>query len=304
LKREVLIPKDREEWLAMRAKDLTSTEVPALFNLSPYMTRFELLHRKRSGQYVDGVSKYTTWGNRLEEAIAKGVAEDNGWEIRKANEYIRLPEERLGASFDYFIGEDGIHEIKNVDQFGYKNTWLVDPETREIEAPAHIEIQVQVQILVSGRPNNHISALVGGNTVKQIHRTANADMHRMILNEVRNFWSEVDSGATILPDFDRDAEFINSLYGYAEPGKVVDALGDVQLTSLAAQYREVSEQIKELENRKAGLKAQMLMAIGDAEKVLGGGFSISAGTVGPCPMNYVRSGYRTFRINWRKGNGK
>ena len=44
----------------------------------------------------------------------------------------------------------------------------------------------------------------------------------------------------------------------------------------------------------------MLMAIGDAEKVIGNGFNISAGMVGECPIEYIRKGYRLFKLTWKK----
>ena len=39
-------------WLAARTHDLTSTEIAALFGCSPYLTKFELWHRKHDGADV------------------------------------------------------------------------------------------------------------------------------------------------------------------------------------------------------------------------------------------------------------
>src|SRR3990172_11795006 len=117
---ETIKPKNEAEWLSLRMKDITSTEISALFGISPYSTEFELWHRKKNKLYVDfEETERMTWGLRLQNAIAKGIAEDQGWKVRRMNEYIRIPELRIGASFDFSIeGKDiepGILEIKNVD---------------------------------------------------------------------------------------------------------------------------------------------------------------------------------------------
>ena len=49
---EVIITRDEQHWLELRTKDLTSTDIAALFGLSPYKTAFELFHEKRDGQVV------------------------------------------------------------------------------------------------------------------------------------------------------------------------------------------------------------------------------------------------------------
>jgi len=69
-KRERTVPVDRNHWLELRRADVTSTEVGALFGISPYMTRFELWHQKRSSGVVDvEPSERMQWGTRLQDAI-------------------------------------------------------------------------------------------------------------------------------------------------------------------------------------------------------------------------------------------
>jgi len=93
---------NEKQWLAERAKDVTSTEVSALFGLSPYLTEFELFHQKRDGVTVKfEPNERMKWGNRLESAIAHGAAEDMGWNIAKFNVYMRVQEARIGSSFDF-----------------------------------------------------------------------------------------------------------------------------------------------------------------------------------------------------------
>ena len=303
---ETIKIKNEKEWLALRTKDITSTEVSALFGLSPYTTEFELWHRKKSNLAVDfEASERMVWGTRLQDAIAKGIATDQKWKVRRMDEYMRIPEQRMGASFDFSIeGPDpGLLEIKNVDSLIYKQGWTV--EDGNIEAPPHIEMQVQHQLAVSCRQYAYIGAFVGGNKVVLLKREPDLAIIQAIKDRVVKFWKSIDDGIEPKPDFEKDSEFIAKLYGFAEPGKVMDLAGNTEFNTLAARHRELGSAIKQCEGERDGLKAQMLMIIGDAEKCQGDGFSVSAGLIGPAHVEYDRAGYRSFKLNWpRAKKGK
>lgn len=306
---ETINPKDEKEWLELRKKDVTSSEVAALFGLSPYITAFELWHRKKNATVV-GVewNDPMSWGVRLQDSIAAGVAEDNGWNIRKMTEYMRDPELRMGSSFDFSIEVSGtltdtcgILEIKNVFGMVFKDQWN-ENEDGSVEAPPHIELQVQHQLAVSGRSFAYIAALVSGNKVVLIKRGPDASIIDAIKSKVRAFWDSIDSNSPPPPNFAADAEFISKLYGYSEPGKIFNASGDEEITTLAESYKKCSDVIKKATSEKESIKAKLLTIIGDAEKVTADGFSISAGMVGPAHIEYDREGYRTFKINWPRKN--
>lgn len=297
---EALVPINEMQWLDLRTKDLTSTEVAALFGASPYFTAFELWHRKKGSISVGfQENDRVVWGKRLEEAIAEGVAEDQGWSVRRKVEYMRIPSLRLGASFDFDIEGGGLLEIKNVDSLAFRDGWIVD-EAKNVEAPPHIEIQVQHQLMVSAAPFAYIAALVGGNRVVLIRREPDPSIFEAIKLKAATFWNSIDMNEAPKPDFSTDLDTISRLYGYSTPDKVMDASESQELFDLASIYRVSGEQEKLAKSRKDAAKAEILTLIKDAEKVLGNGFSISAGTVGSAPIAYTREGYRTFRVNWKK----
>lgn len=310
---EVIQPDNKSHWLELRAKDITSTEVSALFGLSPYMTKFELWHRKKAGDVVEiDTNERMKWGTRLQDAIAEGIAEDNGWLTRKMEEYIRDPELRIGSSFDFEISlvEDsplvhgfqdrvkGLLEIKNVDTKQFLDGWAWAGDN--LEAPPHIELQVQHQMAVAGRAFAYIGALVGGNQVHLLRREADPKIIEQIRRRVREFWLSIDINQEPKPDFRADAEFIAELYNYADPGQVYDAEGDTELAHLVTEDKILRDDIKAAEEGRAAIKAQILMKIGKAERVMAKGFSISAGMIGPATYRVDKKGYRNFRINWKK----
>lgn len=299
---EILHPKNEQDWLSMRKKDVTSTEVAALFGCSPYLTAFELWHRKQGNMDVAiEQNERMKWGTRLQDSIAAGIAEDQDWQIRRMTEYMRDTELKLGASFDFEFTIDsfrGILEVKNVDGLAFRDGWIVEGEN--VEAPPHIEIQVQVQLALSGKKKAYIGALIGGNRVVLIEREPDFGVITQIKERVRDFWISVMGGIAPAPDFQQDAAFISKLYGYAEPGSVVAAHGNPKILSLALQYKEAGAKEKAAKLSKDAAKAEILTLIGPAEKVMGDGFTISAGMIGPKDVSYHAEGYRNWKINWKK----
>lgn len=306
--REVIVPDNEDMWLDLRTKDVTSTEVSALFGVNPYVTLYELWHRKKEGSYVRLTAhERMRWGTRLQDAIAMGLAEDNGLAIRPMKEYIRNPSLRMGASFDYRIitavgaddfPDDGIFEIKNVDSIAYKEGWADDENG--IEAPPHIELQVQAQLAVSKLKFARIGALVGGNKGALITRVRDEKIIAAIENKVSEFWKSIEDGIEPTPDFSRDAEFIAKLHNFSEPGKKIDTTSDREIDAMVQEYKGCGEIEKQAKSDRAAIKAKLLIKIGDAEKAIGKDFTISASMIGPKHVEYDAAGYRDFRINWKK----
>lgn len=307
---EAIQIESQEQWLGERVKDVTSTEVSALYGLSPYLTEYELFHQKREGQVVKlAPNERMKWGNRLEAAIAHGAAEDMGWQISKLNVYMRDIDARIGSSFDFQIDSSsdgpGILEIKNVDWLQYRQKWI-DDGAGNIEAPEHIELQIQHQMEVSGHSWCALVALVGGNEQKVILRNRDKAIGQDIRAKVGQFWQRIAANSAPSPDYTADAEFIiKQLRNDAEAGLVAQA--DASLTELIEQYAYLSSMAKEQETLKKATQAQILERIGKASKVLSPIGSISCGVTKPSPGTLItpdmvgkyvgaREGYRGFRF--------
>ncbi len=301
--RLIITPPNEAIWLALRAEDITSTESSALFNMSPYATAFEIWHRKKSKEIVDfQENERMRWGKRLQDAIAAGIAEDQGWLAEPMKEYIRITDARMGASFDWRMidasGRMGVFEIKNVDYLVFRDQW--QEEDGELTAPAHIEIQLQAQLHCSEYEWGAIGVLVAGNSPRVIIRERDLEVGNSIEARVREFWRSVEANNPPPPTYPDDAEFVSKLYGYAEPGKVFDARGNAELATLATAYHQAGAAEKQAKEDKEVAKAKLLAAIGDSERALLDGFTISAGLVGPARIEYDRAGSRNFRITQQK----
>jgi putative phage-type endonuclease len=309
----IITPRDQDHWLQLRTQDVTSTESAALFGMSPYVTHFDLWHRKRSGQVPEfKTTERMRWGIRLEAAIAHGIAEEKGWKIAPMKDYWRDADLRMGSSFDFaIIGDEPAHlEIKNVDYLAFRDGWL-EQDDGSIEAPEHIEMQVQHQMGVSGFKRTFIGAFVGGNRFEIIERQRDEEVIRAIRAKIAEFWRTVEAGEEPDPVMPQDAAALIRLNSYADPGKILDASGDAKIASLVNDYRTSCALRDEYDEEAKVAKAQLFEAIGDAEKVLLPGFSITAGMVADNPGTLItadmvgtctgaRNGYRNLRITAKK----
>ena len=330
MKRETIATDSEAHWLSLRAADLTSTDVGALFGLSPYKTKFELYWQKKSAEVVKFADNpRMAWGRRLESAVANGIADDMGWAVRPFKEYMRIPEARLGASFDFRISgapmpagmsvltgderryyrvssdtpDDAILEIKCVDFLAFRDGWTIEDDF--IEAPAHIELQVQHQMLVSGLARAYIGVLVGGNRIEVIERQADPAVHAGILAAASQFWADIASGNAPDPVMPDDAGAVIQMNQYAAPGKLLDARSNPEVVAAVQAYSQASARAKDAEEEKQVRKADLLLAIGDAEKVLVDGYSVSAGLTGPAEIKaYTRAGFRNLRVSVKKAGAK
>lgn len=311
MKRVAIVPASESDWLALRDVDLTSTESAALFMMSPYVTAFELWHAKKSATRTPfKVNDRMLWGNRLQDAIAYGIAQDCGIEIEPFREYMRLPDLRIGSSFDYrIVGAKpgsrfaavferlgpGILEIKNVDFVAFRSGWVVEDDF--VEAPAHIEIQVQHQQLVSGYGWSVIGAFVAGNRYEINLREADPSVHAGILAAAAKFWSSIERNEPPPPVMPDDAGAVIRSFQYAEPGKFFDARGDAEIATACRKYQRLGLIEKKAKERREVLKAELLSRIGSAEKVATDVGTISAGLTGPAEIPaYTRAGFRQFRF--------
>lgn len=311
---EIIVPSNQEHWLEMRKSDVTSTESAALFGMSPYLTHFDLWHRKRTGIVPEfQTNSRMAWGNRLEAAIAYGIAEEQGWEVKPMKEYFRDPDARMGSSFDFVItslGEPVHLEIKNVDYLAFRDGWI-EHEDGSIEAPEHIEMQVQHQMAVSGFKRAFIGAFIGGNRGVVIERLRDEDVIAAIKAKVADFWRTVDAGIEPEPVMPGDAEVIIRLNQYAKPGKILSADGDETLRDLLLDYKAAAKAEANAKEDKDVAKANIFKHIGDAEKVLTSEFSVSCALQADTPPTLItenmvgtsyggRAGFRNLRVYPRK----
>ncbi|RUX18817.1 hypothetical protein EOA27_13230 [Mesorhizobium sp. M2A.F.Ca.ET.037.01.1.1] len=305
-------PRKESTWHKLRKPDITATSAATLFGCSPYMTPFDMFHRMAGTITVEfEESERMLWGKRLQNAIALGVCEDNGWEIVDAHPFLYARSKAvagMGASPDYVITDPkrpelgyGVLEIKNVDLFVAGKDWSED------EAPPHIEFQVQHQLAVTGFKWGVVAGLIGGNTVKAFRRERDSEVIAEIFTRVEDMHGRVKLGEAPAADYLADYETIRTLYRHATVAKSFNLdlpgeepeLDPEKLAALMSAKFDADIAFKAAEEDKKRTAAELLDFIKDTETVFGGGWKLSAGTVHreASTITYPATSYRNLRLS-------
>ena len=248
-----------------------ASEVGALFGAHPYTTRLQV-YLEKTGQItreqMDN-NQFIKWGNRLEAPIARGIAEDEGWTIRKVNSHLMhksVPGMGCLQDFEIIDHPDGPapFEIKNINHWATRSGWILDEAE---EAPVHIELQLQHQMACTGRDWGAIGALRGGNDAIVIVRERDPKIIAKIEEEVGAFWEMVLSKTEPELDPERDLKTMQLLYPNAVAGKVEDLSGHKESLFAYEMYHRGHKWLKHGEGMKEAAKAILMYHAGDAERV-------------------------------------
>lgn len=304
----------RDEWLADRKKDITSTDVSALFGVSPYKSYLQLWQQKKHG-HDDSIEETERMraGLYLESGIASWVIDELMREHvhiigSKVDTYERDEADRMGSSFDWMLmdnaGQNMILEIKNVDAYIFKRNWGVD-EDGGIVAPLHIELQLQHQLELTGIDVGYLGVLVGGNSLHIVRRERNRMVGQNIRRKIREFWASIDADNPPAYDYNMDHAYI------LEMSSNVQAVGEChaseEVESLMAQYLEARRLNKESDETCKALRAQITHMTQDFAKIIGRDWVVDTRLVGVSAGKVVtqdmvgtvvgsRAGYRQFRV--------
>jgi putative phage-type endonuclease len=274
--REIIEITSEDQWLQLRTHDLTSTAISALFDLSPYCTKFEVYHAKKSGLILPfDENERVKKGKRIESYVAQEVGLKMGWEVQPLNVYARIPGERMGSSFDYEaicpVRGKGILEIKGVDYFQHKAKWLDD------EAPEHIEIQLQHQLeCIDEYEWGCISACTSIYDTHEYIRERDHDMGLALRTAANKFWADVDAGNEPAIDFYRDGPVLDLLYSKAG-GEPIDATKDEELDALISKHVRLGREIKAMDADRDAAKAQIHRRLENAGGAYTAGGKVTCG---------------------------
>lgn len=288
-------------WRALRAQHIGGSEVAALFGENPYLTAFELWHRKAQNLPEPDLSdnERVFWGDILEPAIAAGVSKKKPeWTIRKVRRYhSKLPELALGGSLDHEIVATsrgpGVLEIKTAD-------WLVAKRWEDDSPPLAYDLQLQTYFALTGRSWGCMAVLIGGNELRLFEYERRPKTIEIIEAKVAEFWKSIKEGREPKPDFAKDAATVGAIYASTTEGRTIDLSMSNRAPELLAEYAKAQADEKDAEIRKKAAKAELLTLIGSAERAFCGEYTVSCKMIGSKEISYTRSAYRDFRISEKK----
>ena len=248
----------RGDWLEMRRNDVTASEVAALFGAHPYRTALQIYLSKTRKDGDEGDSPAMRRGRIMEPAVAAAVAEEHPeWadSIRKAHEYWRLPDLRLGATPDYYVGDPA------TAGFGLIECKTMSPENFAANGgapPLAYTLQVAAQMMVTGASWGVIALMVMNRGldlhVFPVPRVAGAEAK--IAEGVRRFWGMVEAGQEPPPTMPADRATLAKMFPY-DNGATIDLTGDNELPILLAERAELMGAKRRLDEIADAIKAKM-----------------------------------------------
>lgn len=293
------------QWLALRARYIGSTGAPALFGVSPYFSAYSLWHMMKGRLAWPNLddSDRVRWGKRLEGPIARGWSEDRGISIQKVKYYAiagDAAKTRMGCSLDYETKgkkNKGVVEVKNIDSLIFLRSW-VDSDG-DFDPPAHIHVQGQSQLAVTGWDHGWYIGLIGGNLLAEYH----FERSDKIIGELRRLAREFTlllAGEDPPPVDGHKAttEAIAHLLNREGLTKEVLDLGDdIDLEMQIDGRQLLVGQLAALKEKVAAVENAVKVKVGDHERATCGDWNINYTRIGPSD---TKRAYRRLLITERK----
>lgn len=257
-------PAGKAAWLALRAQDVTASDIGALAGVDRYKTPAQVWAEKQ-GLLATEESAAMRRGRWLEAANFEAVRETfPDWEVRRANVYARHPDLRMGCTPD-FVAIDpersgfGIVQAKNVAKPIF-DEWQGVP-------PLSYALQTVVEAMLTGASWGDLSVIVTSTYTADLHRfeiPLHAGAWAKACAIVQKFWTDFAAGVMPTLDYERDGGVLEALY---PAGNAVDAPADLTgnnaLPALCAERDALSATVREARERIDAIDNEIKGALGD-----------------------------------------
>ena len=244
-----------------RASVIGAGEVAALFDASPWVTEFELHHRKAgtidTPEFVTDERQEA--GVRMERAIIEWACDKWGYERVKTPKRLHDETVRIGGHPDQFATcparGKGVLEIKTVDYLRFRD-WGDEP-------PLQYQLQAITYAGLAGLPWADLIILVGGNQLERFQIEARPKVYAEICRRVAAFWQRIAEGNAPLPNFERDGEAIGALYRDLSIEEI-DLTQDNLAPEACAAYLKAAAEAKDADERKKAAQAEIMFKMAEA----------------------------------------
>ena len=258
----------REDWLNVRRQGIGSSDAAAAVGLNPYKSQLELWLEK-TGR--DGLLPKTDpldeespayWGNILEPIVAAHYTRRSGNRVRRINAVLQHPDPKLHWM------------LANIDRevIGAPDVQILECKTAGINGsrlwkegvPEYVQLQVQHQLVVTGKAAADVAALLGGQHL-EIHRIERDEalIARLVQLE-KQFWDYVESDTPPPADGSASAAQALQILYPASNGSVVDLSDDTEMSACFADLLAIRARLTEAEAIEAKLKQRIQERLANA----------------------------------------
>ena len=252
----------RDEWLAIRAKGIGSSDAAAAIGLSSYKCALSLWLEKTGRQTSEDLSnkEAVVWGTVLEPVVAKMYAERTGRKVRRVNAVLQHPDYPfMLANLDREVVTDngtGVLEIKTAGFYSMQ-LW-------EDGVPVAYQCQVLHQLAVTGHAWADVAVLLGGQEFRIYRIERDDDKIADLIRREAQFWSCVTEDKQPDPDGSEDAaRALLSLFP-ADNGQTLDFTESGEFNNLFAELLKIRHSKEDIEQQESALKHRIQAALGSA----------------------------------------
>jgi hypothetical protein len=268
------------EWFALRAKDLTMSEIGAVAGVDPFATAYEIWARKAGLSAPPEENAAMTLGRWCEPAVCCALEEKHPeYEITyPLDRYYRDPVHRIGGTPDARGYEQPSRkrvafEFKVISRQSYERSWSGGP-------PLGYQLQTLGNAMLLDADHGILAALVLGwqDAELVIHRVdRNAAAEAGIRSIAARFWQAFDEGHAIAgPDYARDGDVIRQVFRpNAEKPAPIDLTGDNRIGFLAEEWQRLTAQESAARKDKETVKAEIIHKLDGAEAAIADGWKIT-----------------------------
>lgn len=255
--RPIIASSDRAAWLEARYRGIGASESASVLGLDPYQSAFTLFQRKiRLIETPD--NEAMKWGRRLETAVADAFAEETGRKVWGGG--IMLQSEPFPWLFATPDREQRAQDWDSDGLLEIKTTGAHMSEDWKEEVPVYYQVQLQHQLLVTGRKRGTVACLIGGQRFVWGDFERHDEFCELLIAKTDEFWDRVQRGDP--PDPDASDSTFETLKHMSERGISVD-LPDEALEWHRERQRALAEE-KDARERKEKYTQLFAAAIGEA----------------------------------------
>lgn len=228
---------------------VSATEVAALFNASPYQTRWTLYHRFKGNQAEKATDNRMDWGLQLEPLVLRAAANDLRFEVSQNLGRTYERNGPLGCTRDATIicpdRGPGALETKCVFDYGT----LMREWDGGSSVPRHHELQLQTQMFVGEKGVSYkwgVLAMWCGGEMKYYEREPLPELWAELGLEARKFLDDVANDREPEPFGSAiESPLLTKLYP-VQVGKVLD-LSEESTDDEREAALQIAEQVRMLQ---------------------------------------------------------
>lgn len=281
------MPPLTEHDLRKRAKSLGASEIAAVMGISEYASPHTIWARKVGLLPEFSGNEATEIGNALEPVIASMYCQRYGRTVTKGGYTVSATEPWMSATPDFHIVGGGLLECKVVGfrmiyRWGQGNNDAIDSDAVDVS----YLMQAVWQLIVTGEPFNHVSALMG-TELRQYTVRGNERLADAMVNKGRRFWHD-HVLANVPPPVDGSdgaTEMLKAMYPKAGAPAV---RADVEIEDMVSMLVKARAGAKDADRAQTMIENQIKERIKDAGGAWGDGWRIN--------WTETKAGTRPFKL--------